>query len=116
MPERCRQCDEGPWADSWTTRTLKLACSNRFESSQDLGKLDFQILRRTFATLAYGERKGTLKDVQTLLWHTGPDTTLLNYVKEIPDSVFGMVDAMYEGISRTDETQRLAESPTLGVH
>jgi hypothetical protein len=81
-----------------------------------LGKLNFQILRRTFATLAYGERKGTLKDVQTLLRHTRPDTTLLNYVKEIPDSVFGMVDAMYEGISRTDEKQLLAASPTLGVH
>jgi hypothetical protein len=50
-----------------------------------------------------------------LLRHTRPDTTLLNYVKEIPDSVFGMVDATYEGISRTDETQRLAESPTLEV-
>ena len=80
-----------------------------------LGKLNFQILRRTFATLAYGERKGTLKDLQTLLRHTRPDTTLLNYVKEIPDSVFGMVDAMYEGISRSDEKQLLAASPTLGV-
>lgn len=28
-----------------------------------LEKLKFQILRRTFATLAVGERKGTLKDV-----------------------------------------------------
>jgi hypothetical protein len=51
-----------------------------------------------------------------LLRHTRPDTTRLNYGKEIPDSVFGMVDAKYEGISRTDETQCLAESPTLGVH
>ena len=55
-----------------------------------LGKLNFQILRRTFATLAVGERKGTLKDVQTQLRHTRPDITLQNYVKEIPD--FGVHD------------------------
>jgi integrase len=84
-------------------------------NSAEAGKLNFQILRRTFATLAYVERKGTPKDLQTLLRHTRPDTTLLNYVKEIPDSVFGMVDAMYEGINRSDEKQLLAASPTLGV-
>lgn len=34
-----------------------------------LAKLNFQVLRRSFATLAYGERKGTLKDVQKQLRH-----------------------------------------------
>ena len=79
-----------------------------------LGKLNFQILRRTFATLAVGERKGTLKDVQTQLRHTRPDITLQNYVKEIPDSVYTMVDAMYEGISAADERQILATAPVIG--
>ena len=79
-----------------------------------LRKLNFQILRRTFATLAVGERKGTLKDVQTQLRHTRPDITLQNYVKEIPDSVYVMVDAMYEGISAIDEKQILATAPTTG--
>ena len=64
-----------------------------------LEKLNFQILRRTFATLAVGERKGTLKEVQKQLRHARPDTTLENYVKEIPDSVYQMVDAMYDGIT-----------------
>ncbi len=79
-----------------------------------LAKLNFQILRRTFATLAVGERKGTLKDVQKQLRHTRPDTTLENYVKEIPDSVCRMVDAMYEGIAGSEEV--LAQvAPTGGV-
>jgi len=79
-----------------------------------LEKLNFQILRRTFATLAVGERKGTLKDVQKQLRHARPDTTLENYVKEIPDSVYQMVDAMYDGIARLDEKQILASAPITG--
>jgi integrase len=61
-----------------------------------LGKLNFQVLRRTFATRAYGERKGTLKDVQKHLRHAKASTSLENYIKEVPDSVSKMVDAMYE--------------------
>src|SRR5207249_4270880 len=79
-----------------------------------LRKLNFQILRRTFATLAVGERRGTLKDVQKQLRHARPDTTLENYVKEIPDSVYQMVDVMYEGIAGPVETQRLATVPPAG--
>jgi integrase len=78
-----------------------------------LAKLNFQILRRTFATLAVGERKGTLKDVQKQLRHARPDTTLENYVKEIPDSVYLMVDAMYEGIAGLDR-QQLVAAPAVG--
>jgi len=80
-----------------------------------LAKLNFQILRRTFATLAVGERKGTLKDVQKQLRHTRPDTTLENYVKDIPDSVYQMVDAMYEGIAGPVEKQILATAPAAGA-
>jgi len=77
-----------------------------------LPKLNFQILRRTFATRAVGERIGTLKDVQKQLRHTRPDTTLENYVKDIPDSVYVMVDAMYEGIAgaQKPEVAAAAES------
>jgi integrase len=79
-----------------------------------LGKLNFQILRRTFATLAVGESKGTLKDVQKQLRHARPDTTLQNYVKDIPDSVYLMVDAMYEGIAGPEEKRSLATVPGAG--
>ena len=80
-----------------------------------LAKLNFKILRRTFATLAVGERKGTLKDVQKQLRHARPDTTLENYVKEIPDSVYLMVDAMYEGIAGLERPQLLAALAAGGV-
>jgi integrase len=79
-----------------------------------LPKLNFQILRRTFATLAVGERKGTLKDVQKQLPHARPDTTLENYIKDIPDSVYLMVDAMYEGIAGPDEKRIFAAAPGAG--
>lgn len=79
-----------------------------------LAKLNFQILRRTFATLAVGERKGTLKDVQSQLRHARPDITLQNYVKEIPDSVYTMVDAMYEGIVGPNKQTELAEAAVTG--
>jgi integrase len=63
-----------------------------------LEKLNFQILRRTFATRAVGEKKGSTKDVQNLFRHTRPDTALENYIKSIPTSVYNMVDAVYESI------------------
>lgn len=80
-----------------------------------LERLNFQILRRTFATLAVGERKGTLKDVQKQLRHARPDTTLENYVKEIPDSVYQMVDAMYEGIAGPTDKPLVAADQTVNL-
>ena len=41
-------------------------------------------------------------------------TSRLVKVKEIPDSVYVMVDAMYEGISGTDEKQAWATTSTTG--
>jgi integrase len=72
-----------------------------------LAKLNFQILRRSYATLAVGERKGTLKDVQKQLRHSRPDTTLENYVKEIPESVYAMADSMYEKIAGPGTAEQL---------
>lgn len=80
-----------------------------------LGKLNFQILRRTYATRAVGERRGTLKDVQKQLRHARPDTTLENYVKDIPESVYTMTDSMYEMISPTVTAEALADLPVEGV-
>lgn len=61
-----------------------------------LKRLNFQILRRTFATRAYGEGKGTLRDIQKHLRHAKPSTTLEHYAKAVPETVLKMVDAMYE--------------------
>jgi len=79
-----------------------------------LPKLNFQILRRTYATRAVGERQGTLKDVQKQLRHSRPDTTLENYVKDIPDSVYVMTDSMYEKIVGPDMTALLEQMPAKG--
>ncbi len=56
-----------------------------------LPKLTFQVLRRSYATRAVAEQKGSLKDVQAQLRHGRPDTTLQNYVKQVPESVFASV-------------------------
>lgn len=79
-----------------------------------LPKLNFQILRRSYATLAVGERIGTLKDVQKQLRHSRPDTTLENYVKEIPESVYAMTDSMYEQMTGPDMAVLLAKAPATG--
>ncbi len=79
-----------------------------------LPKLNFQILRRTYATRAIGERIGTLKDVQKRLRHSRPDVTLDNYVKEIPESVYAMTDSMYEQMAGPDLAARLASMTTKG--
>lgn len=63
-----------------------------------LKMLNFQVLRRTFATRAYGEGKGTLKDVQNHLRHAKPDMSLESYIKSLPETVSAMVDSIYESM------------------
>jgi integrase len=87
----------------------------RIRTELGLQKLNFQILLRSYATLAVGERKGTTRDVQTMLRHTRPDTTLENYVKDVPESVYAMSDAMYESIAGpADEKRSLATAAVIG--
>jgi len=59
-----------------------------------LPKLNFQVLRRTMATLA--QRKGSVKDIQAHLRHSKADTTATEYMQELPESVGRMVESMYE--------------------
>jgi integrase len=56
-------------------------------------KLNFQILRRTFSTLA--QKHGTVKDVQRQMRHAKPDITAEVYMQAIPESVQKMVADMY---------------------
>ena len=58
-----------------------------------LPKLNFQVLRRTMATLA--QRKGSVKDIQAHLRHSKADTTANEYMQELPESVKQMVDSVY---------------------
>jgi hypothetical protein len=100
-------------AGSTRKRTAADADGTRHDDDQSfpmklrLERLNFQILRRSYATLAVGGRKGTTRDVQTMLRHTRPDTTFENYVKDVPESVYAMSDAMYEAIAGpADESVR----------
>jgi hypothetical protein len=65
-------------------------------ANQGLGlpKLNFQVLRRTMATLAQG--KGSVKDIQAHPRHAKADTTANEYMQELPESVGRMVESMYE--------------------
>src|SRR5580693_5598979 len=62
-----------------------------------LPKLNFQVLRRTMATLA--QRKGSVKDIQAHLRHSKADTTANEYMQELPESVGRMVESMYEELT-----------------
>jgi integrase len=67
-----------------------------------LPKLNFQVLRRTMATLAQG--KGWVKDIQTHLRHSKADTTANEYMQELPESVGRMVESMYEELMNSKAT------------
>jgi integrase len=74
--------------DNYRARVLK-------KLAQELGlsKLNFQVLRRTTATLA--QTKGSVKDVQGILGHTKADTTVNVYMQQIEEGVKQTLDAIY---------------------
>jgi integrase len=74
--------------DNYRARVLK-------KLAQELGlaKLNFQVLRRTMATLA--QTKGNVKDVQGILGHAKADTTVNVYMQEIEEGVKQTLNAIY---------------------
>ncbi|MGA2978039.1 MAG: tyrosine-type recombinase/integrase [Terriglobales bacterium] len=60
-----------------------------------IAAVNFQILRRTFATNAQG---GNLKDVQTHLRHSTVGTTANVYVQAIPESVRKLVNSVADDV------------------
>src|SRR5271157_3953704 len=74
--------------DNYRARVLK-----KLAEKLGLAKLNFQVLRRTIATLA--QTKGNVKDVQGILGHTKADTTVNVYMPQIDDSVKQTLDAIY---------------------
>jgi integrase len=57
-----------------------------------LGKVTFQMLRRTFAT--HAQNKGNLKDVQAQMRHSKPDVTAGIYMQAIPEQQRQTVQAV----------------------
>ena len=74
--------------DNYRARVLK-----KLAKELGLAKLNFQVLRRTIATLA--QKKGGVKDVQAVLGHSKPDITAAVYMQTIDDSVKQTLDAIY---------------------
>jgi integrase len=74
--------------DNYRARVLK-----KLAKELGLAKLNFQVLRRTIATLA--QTKGNVKDVQGILGHTKADTTVNVYMQQIEDGVKQTLDAIY---------------------
>jgi integrase len=74
--------------DNYRARVLK-------KLAKDLGlvKLNFQVLRRTIATLA--QTKGNVKDVQGILGHAKADTTVNVYMQQIDEGVKLTLDSIY---------------------
>jgi len=58
---------------------------NQLAEKLGLPKLNFQVLRRTMATLA--QRKGSAKDIQAHLRNSKADTTANEYMQELRESV-----------------------------
>ena len=74
--------------DNYRARVLK-----KLAEQLGLPKLNFQVLRRTIATLA--QTKGSVKDVQGILGHTKADTTINVYMQQIEEGVKQTLDAIY---------------------
>jgi integrase len=66
-----------------------------------LAKLNFQVLRRTMATLA--QTKGGVKDVQSILGHSNADTTVTVYMQQIEAGVKSTLDAIYSELTARGE-------------
>jgi integrase len=78
--------------DNYRTRVMK-----KLATELGLPKLNFQVLRRTMATLA--QTKGGVKDVQGVLGHSKADTTVNVYMQPIEASVKQTLDAIYSELT-----------------
>jgi integrase len=68
-----------------------------------ISPVNFQVLRRTFATNAQGH--GNPKDVQTHLRHTDIATTLGIYTQPIDESVRKLVNAVADDVMSAEKPE-----------
>lgn len=85
--------------ENWLRRRIKpIAAALRISVP-----VNFQVLRRTFATNAQGH--GNAKDVQTHLRHTDIATTLGIYTQPIDESVRKLVNAVAEDVMNAEKPE-----------
>ena len=85
--------------DNYRVRVLK-----KLAEELNLPKLNFQVLRRTIATLA--QTKGGVKDVQGVLGHSKADTTVNVYMQQIEAGVKQTLDAIYSELTTPEMAVR----------
>ncbi len=73
-----------------------------------LDALNFQVLRRTMATLS--QHAGRVKDIQSVLRHKSPDVTAGEYMQVIPESARRMVNDVYAELVK-DEGRAVNDAP-----
>jgi integrase len=81
----------GGFLDSSNFRNRVL---HKLAEELELPKLTFQVIRRTIATLA--QKKGTVKDVQSILRHSRTATTTDVYMQELPEGVRATVNSIHK--------------------
>jgi integrase len=84
-----------------SARTTTARVLRTLASKLGLAKLNFQVLRRTMATLA--QTKGGVKDVQGILGHSKADTTVNVYLQQIEAGVKSTLDAIYSELTAREE-------------
>ena len=87
-------------------RTQNYRCRVLKKVAVELGlsKLNFQVLRRTIATLA--QTKGNVKDVQGILGHSNPDITAGVYMQTIEEGVKQTQDAIYQELAAWSQLRK----------
>ena len=75
----------------------------KFRENLGVPKLNFQVIRRTIATL--GQKKGTPKDIQGLLRHSRLATTTDVYMQEIPESVKATIEAINKELRKPQQAE-----------
>jgi hypothetical protein len=78
------------WNISRPEAVLRSRLSPKLEHE---AKLNFQVLRRTIATLA--QTKGSVKDVHGILGHSKADTTVNAYIQPIEEGVKQTLEEIY---------------------
>jgi integrase len=79
-----------------------------------LPKLTFQVIRRTIATLA--QKKGTVKDVQSVLRHSRAATTTDVYMQAIPRSVQATIDSINAELRKRSKSEARSSTPNDTKH
>jgi integrase len=77
-----------------------------------LKSLNFQVLRRSFAT--FSQSKGSVKDVQTQLRHRAPDVSATVYMQSVAETTRQMVNDVYADLIEEPITEDKAKGYTTG--